>query len=349
MPLYVNYPEWLSPVIIPGLPFRWYGMMYLVAFATAYLLVQHQVKQKKLQVDNEEVANLFFWGIVALLVGARVFAALVYDTSGRFRAAPWLIFWPFDENMNFTGLQGMSYHGGMLGGVLGAVVYCRIRKLDVLEWGDIVVAAIPAGFTFGRIGNFINGELYGRVTTAPWGMLFPQARRLSTAEPWVANYAEQLGIAFDPGAMVNLPRHPSQLYQAGLEGLLLWLLLWFVIRKRAPFRGFMISMYMIGYGVFRFFAEYFREPDAGLGFIIRLSTRPNPPQLFVSPLNFTMGQLLSALMVLGGAVALAFFAYLKDREPKVETFSVGGGRTTGHEHAEANKRRSLRRKAGRSR
>ncbi len=346
MPLYVHFPEWLSPEIIPGLPFRWYGMMYLVAFAVGYYLVQRQVKERNLQVDNEEVANLFFWGIIALLVGARVFAALIYDTSGRFRAAPWLIFWPFDENMNFTGLQGMSYHGGMLGGVVGAVIYCRVRKLNVLNWGDMIVAAVPAGFTFGRIGNFINGELYGRVTTAPWGMVFPQARRLSTAEPWVANYAEQLGIAFEPGAMVNLPRHPSQLYQAGLEGVLLWLLLWFVIRKRSPFRGFMISMYMIGYGTFRFIAEYFREPDAGLGFVMRLSSRANPPQLFVSPLNFTMGQVLSALMILGGAIALAAFAYVKDHEPKVETFSADGEpKSSGS--SESNRRRALRKKAGR--
>ena len=106
MTLYFAFPDWISTEIIPGLPFRWYGMMYLVAFAVTYLLFMYQVKRRKLDVDPDTVLNMFFWIIIGLLIGARIFATLLFDESGRYWARPWLIFWPFDENMNFVGLQG---------------------------------------------------------------------------------------------------------------------------------------------------------------------------------------------------------------------------------------------------
>jgi len=340
MPAYLQYPEWISPVVIPGLPIRWYGLMYLVAFTVGYLLVRYQMREQKLQVDNDTVLNLFFWGIIGLLLGARVFAALVYDPTGRYLTAPWLIFWPFDAGGQFTGLQGMSYHGGLLGAIVAGVLYLKRSKLNVLAWGDLIAAAAPLGFMFGRIGNFINGELYGRVTTASIGMMFPHARRLDTRNPWVAEIADAHGIEYTTGELINLPRHPSQLYQALLEGFTLWIILWFFIRKRKPFHGFVLSSYIAGYGILRFIAEYFREPDEGLGFPIRLSSLPNPPELFVSPLNITTGQILSGLMVIAGAAMISILWQRKKTQPAVQTFeAVPPSRPRGARRKKRSKRR----------
>jgi phosphatidylglycerol---prolipoprotein diacylglyceryl transferase len=344
MRLFLEYPEWLSPVIIPGLPFRWYGMMYLVAFGVAYLLFMRQMKERRLAVDPDDVTNLFFWAIVSLLLGARIFAAVIYDPSGRYLARPWLVFWPFDEQMRFTGLQGMSYHGGVVGAVIGIVTYCRIKKIDVLEWGDMLCAAIPAGFTFGRLGNFINGELYGKVTTAPWGMIFPNAKRLDTRVSWVAETAQKLGIEFSEGAFVNLPRHPSQLYQAFFEGVVLWAILWFIVRHRKPFSGFVIGAYMIGYGFFRFVIEYFREPDEGLGYVLSLTGSDNPPQRFTSLLDFSTGQILSLLMILGGGILLYILYRRSLLSPRVQTFTNGAERSETRSPERRKIRRKLRKK-----
>jgi len=307
--LYIPYPTWLKPEIIPGLPFRWYGLMYLVAFSLAYLLLKMRIREEKLPVSGEEFTNLFFWAIVGLLLGARILAAFLYDPTGRYLRNPLLVFWPFDEKFRFVGLQGMSYHGGLIGAVVAVVLYCRRKGWSILEWGDRIVAAVPLGYTFGRLGNFINGELYGRVTSAPWGMLFPHAEKLSLRDPRLLDIARKTGIEFSsPLTLVNLPRHPSQLYEAFFEGIFLWALLWFVFRKRKPFPGFLIGVYIIGYGVVRFFIEYFRQPDLDLGFVIRLSSVDNPPYLLLTPWNFSMGQVLCFLMVLGGSILLVLFS-----------------------------------------
>ncbi len=301
---FLNYPSWIRPEIIPGFPVRWYGLMYIVAFVIAYLLFRYQIKERRLQVNEDDVVNLFFWGIIGLLIGGRLFGTLVYDPTGRYLSHPWLIFWPFDETGRFVGLAGMSYHGGLLGGVVAIVLFCRARKIDVLDWGDMLVASVPLGYTFGRLGNFINGELWGRVTTLPWGMYFPGAEPLSNKLSWVREVAAKAGIpAGAPGSLINLPRHPSQLYEALFEGLVLWLVIWLVFRKRKPFKGFVIAVYVIGYGVIRFIVEYFREPDQGIGFPIhfqRLVERAHPAM----PLDFSTGQILSFLMIVAGIVFL---------------------------------------------
>jgi phosphatidylglycerol:prolipoprotein diacylglycerol transferase len=308
--------------------------MYLFAFGTGYLLFTYQVRERGLKIPKDDITNFSFWTILGLLLGARILAALVYDTSGKYLANPLLIFWPFDSKFRFTGLQGMSYHGGLLGAVAGAVLYTRKKKYDTLEWGDMLVAGIPLGYTFGRLGNFINGELYGRVTSAPWGMYFAHARKFSPKEPWVAEIAARAGIPItNPNALINLPRHPSQLYEAFFEGIFLWAILWFLVRNRNHFKGFVIGAYIIGYGTVRFFIEYFREPDQGIEFPIRLSSLENPPYLLVTPWNFTIGQILCLLMILGGAAALVVFHRL-DRKRRA-------GRT-GTEEKGAPKVRSLR-------
>ncbi|MDR1625142.1 MAG: prolipoprotein diacylglyceryl transferase [Spirochaetia bacterium] len=331
MPLLaIPFPSWLKPEIIPGLPFRWYGLMYLVAFAIAYRLFTYQVKQKKLELPKDTVTNLFFWGIIGLLLGARILSALVYNYEpnqpNRYLQNPLLIFWPFDENMRFVGLQGMSYHGGVIGATIAIVLYCKRKRLSILEMGDIVTTSVPLGYTFGRLGNFINGELYGRITSSGWGIIFPQAERLPARLKWVQETAQAAGIPLPPGpgALVNLPRHPSQLYEAFFEGIVLWLLLWFVFRNRARFKGFMIAAYIGGYGLVRFFIEYFREPDKNIGFPIRLSSADNPIQLLVSPWNFTTGQIFCFLMVLAGALLLIVFSRLDRKKPPADRPNARG-------------------------
>ncbi|RKX79550.1 MAG: prolipoprotein diacylglyceryl transferase [Spirochaetes bacterium] len=298
---YIYYPDWIKPEIIPGLPLRWYGLMYLVAFAITFYLFRYQVKEHKLDIKDDHVVNFFFWGIIGLLLGARIFAALIYDPTGRYIRNPLLIFWPFDENFRFVGLQGMSYHGGLLGAIVAIVIYSRIKKFDLFDWGDMLIAGIPLGYTFGRLGNFINAELYGRVTTVSWGMIFPTAEVFPVKEQWVQEVAERAGLKIDSTQQfINLPRHPSQLYEAFFEGIVLWLILWFVFRKRKPFTGFLLGVYLIGYGFVRFVIEYFREPDVGIGFPIKLVNIENPPYLLLTPWNFTTGQILCFFMIVGG-------------------------------------------------
>jgi phosphatidylglycerol:prolipoprotein diacylglycerol transferase len=247
-----------------------------------------------------------------------VFATLVYGDTLYYLQRPWLIFWPFNEDMEFTGLQGMSYHGGALGTALAVIFYSRRKHIDLLAWGDVLACAAPLGYTLGRLGNFINGELYGRVTTLPWGMVFPTARPLSVEHDWVRRIAAEIGMEIS-APVVNLPRHPSQLYEAFFEGIVLWLILWFVFRKRRLFRGALLGIYLVGYALFRFVIEYVRQPDPGLDFVVRLSGKPNPPQLFVTPLNLTMGQVLSFAMVIVGGVFL-WLAYRRyKRRPTVQT------------------------------
>lgn len=315
---FIHFPEWLKPEVIPGLPIRWYGLMYLVAFLVTYLLASRQVKKGAFEAENEDVVNYFFWAIIGLLIGARIFATLIYDATGRYLSRPWLILWPFDGRGNFVGLQGMSYHGGLVGVIVATVIYCRVKRWRFFHWADIIVAGIPLGYTFGRLGNFINGELYGRVTTVAWGMVFPHAPGFPANEEWVRETARKAGMDIDPAQrLVNLPRHPSQLYEAFFEGIFLWVILWFVFRKRKPFHGFMLGAYIIGYGLVRFVIEYFREPDAGLDFPIQLGPGNNPNYLLLSAFNFTTGQILCFLMILFGGLFLLFLHLRNERKAVV--------------------------------
>jgi len=312
--LSISYPSWIHPEIIPGFPLlRWYGLMYVFAFATAYFLFRKQVKLgelaaaegRKTAITDDEVVSFFTWGIFGLLIGARIFATLVYDTSGDYWHQPWLIFWPFDRAGNWTGLQGMSYHGGFIGGFLGMLFWSIRYKRPFLAWCDTMASALPLGYTFGRLGNFLNGELYGRITTSPFGMVFPGAERLKLSADWVKETALKLGMTIPQGALeVNLPRHPSQLYEACFEGLVLWLVIWFIFRKRRPFNGFLTAIYTIGYGLVRFCIEYFREPDADIGYRIAAGGNSAPIYFNESFLNISTGQILCMAMVLAGTAFL---------------------------------------------
>ena len=302
--LYINFPSWIHDQIFPNVKYlsllRWYGLMYLFAFTTAYYLLQKVRKEGALDTANykateDDVFSFIFTGIIFLLIGARLFSTLIYDTSGLYKLKPWLIFWPFDGAGNFTGLAGMSYHGGFVGGLFGMLVWCKIKERSFMKWSDAMVCAIPLGYTFGRLGNFMNGELYGRITTMPWGMVFPAAERFSAKLPWVQQFAEKIGMELPASGLVNLPRHPSQFYEAFFEGIALWLIIW-TCRKHKKFDGMLGAIYAGGYGFVRFFIEYFREPDADIGYRIAKDASA-PIYTNTSLLNFSTGQILCILMM----------------------------------------------------
>lgn len=304
--LYMNYPSWIHPEIFPGVPvlglLRWYGLMYIAAFATAYVFLKKTMKEGMLdsegyKANEDDLFGFLASGIIFLLIGARVMSCLVYDTSGIYRHKPWLIFWPF-QNGQFTGLAGMSYHGGVIGGFFGLTLWCLRKKKPVFKWIDCMSASLPIGYTFGRIGNFMNGELYGRITTMPWGMVFPGAERFDTSQDWVQAFMSQLGMSTNY-PLINLPRHPSQLYEAFFEGIVLFIILW-TLRKYKKWDGFLTGMYIAGYGFFRFFIEYFREPDADIGYRIAKDSAA-PIYQNTSFLNFSTGQVFCFIMILTGA------------------------------------------------
>jgi phosphatidylglycerol:prolipoprotein diacylglycerol transferase len=308
---YVSFPPWLHPEIIPGLPLRWYGMMYLLAFAVAYAIVRVQVRERNLDVPRDDVLNLFFWGVVGLLVGARLFYVAIYG-SAYFLRQPLQIIVPLSISggrLRFTGLAGMSYHGGLIGAVAAMVIYLRAKRMPVLDWGDMIAGGTALGYTFGRLGNFINGELYGRITAAPWGMVFPLAERFPAKEAWVQEFASRIRLdlaGLGAAGEVNLPRHPSQLYEAFFEGIVLWAILWFIVRKRKAFPGQLLAIYVMGYGLVRFLIEYVRQPDTNMGFPIQLVRLGNPYVDF-SPFNFTTGQILNTIMIATGVCCYLLF------------------------------------------
>ncbi|UCF92710.1 MAG: prolipoprotein diacylglyceryl transferase [Desulfobacterales bacterium] len=260
-----HLPENISPVIfqIGSFKLQYYGLMYIIAFAITFFLVLSRIKrEERFDVSTEQIKDLTTCMILGLIVGARLGYVLFYNLS-YYLNHPLEIFLPFEfaDGIKFTGISGMSYHGGLLGVMLGTWLYVRKAQLNFREIADLYIPVIPLGYTFGRLGNFINGELYGRVTTAPIGMYFPLAP-------------------------TRVLRHPSQLYEAFFEGLFLFAVLWNIRKIEAP-RGAMLGFYLIGYGVVRFIIEFFREPDAHLGFVW---------------MSFSMGQLLCFLMIVSGIV-----------------------------------------------
>jgi phosphatidylglycerol:prolipoprotein diacylglycerol transferase len=346
--LSVDFPSWLKPEIIPGLPFRWYGLMYILAFATAFLVYRRHVRERRFPMTEEQLYSLFTWGILGLLLGARLFSTIVYETSDIYRRQPWLIFWPF-RNGQFTGLMGMSYHGGAFAGLLAVILFAKVKRFNFREIGDMFAASIPLGYTFGRLGNFINGELYGRVTAGPLGMVFPHARPLQVSEEWVREAAEKTGAIISSSGYVNLPRHPSQLYEMFFEGIVLWLFIWF-FRNRKPFKGFLISLYFLGYGFIRFFIEYFREPDEDLGYRIEFIKSAVSPAFTHPPFSFSTGQILSFWMIVFGIVWIIICSRLPGREPLVYGGEIAkeSGKTAEEKASERNRRRKLRKALNKS-
>lgn len=258
-----HIPEHLNPVIfsIGSFKLQYYGLMYVVAFAMTYFLVLYRLKHEdRFEVTVDQVQALITYMMLGVIIGGRLGYVLFYNFD-YYRQHPLEIILPFSfsNGVRFTGITGMSFHGGLLCIILFVWLYTRKNNLRFMDMADLFVPAIPLGYTFGRIGNFINGELYGRVTNLPIGMVFPQAgdRQL---------------------------RHPSLLYEAFFEGIVLFVLLW-SLRKKIQTRGAMLAIFLIGYGSVRFFIEFVRQPDAHLGFIL---------------LSFSMGQVLCLIMIASG-------------------------------------------------
>lgn len=269
-----HLPQHISPVIfqIGWFRLQYYGLMYIVAFALTYFLVRYRIKHEaRFEFSKNQVNDSITYAIVGLIIGARL-GYVVFYNLGYYLRHPLEIFLPFSfsNGFAFTGISGMSYHGGLIGILLAAVWYVRKAKLNYWQLMDLYVPAVPLGYTFGRLGNFLNGELFGRATTAPIGMYFPQAPERAL-------------------------RHPSQLYEAFFEGIFLFIILWSIRKIKMP-TGAMLAIYVIGYGSVRFFIEFFREPDAHLGFIF---------------LSFSMGQILCTVMIAGG---IGLYFYLKQIE-----------------------------------
>lgn len=228
----LSYPH-IDPVIVQIGPvaIRWYGVMYLLGFTASFFLVQYQIRKKKLPIRPADIEELYVHIILGLLIGAR-FGYIIFYDLGEYLNKPLEIFAVWHG--------GMSFHGGMAGALLGGLVLSWKKKLDYLVLSDLVIVTAPIGLGLGRIGNFINGELYGRVTTMPWGMVFPGGG--------------------------PLPRHPSQIYEMLLEGAALFIIVW-LLKDRRFKAGAITALFMMLYGLFRFIVEYFREPDPQLGFV----------------------------------------------------------------------------------
>lgn len=319
MSLFINYPSWISPYVIKGLPIRWYAVMYVFAFVTAYILFMGLLKEKENRdIKKESAEDLFIYCVIGLLIGARLGSCLFYDDALYYLSHPWLIFWPF-RNGEFVGLPGMSYHGGVIGAIVAGLIYTKVKKISFLRFADLITSAIPFAYTWGRLGNFINGELYGRVTTSRMGMVFPTAERFSTTHQWVRSVADTVGIVYSPGDYVNLPRWPSQLFEAFFEGIVLGIIIWFVVRKIKKKRnmadGTILASYLMGYGLIRFILEYFRQPDSDIGYVIGHSSNI---YLFESVLNISKGQVFCLLMVIGGLALLLCVNLIAKRNRKYD-------------------------------
>ena len=274
---------------------RWYGLMYLVAFLLFVALGKYRARKNTfLGWAPNEVDDLLFYGALGVVLGGRLGYVVFYKLS-------YYLGHPLEIAYIWQG--GMSFHGGFIGVLVALWLFGRKTKRQFWQVADFVAPLVPTGLAAGRLGNYINGELWGRVTAAdkPWATLFPQAR-LEDAAAAQANPALQQMLMpyadkFDQLRYLALPRHPSQLYQFALEGLALFFILWFYTRKPRPI-GAASALFFFGYGVFRFVAEYGREPDSFLGFVA---------------FNLSMGQVLSLPMVAIG-IALWVWAHRKNAD-----------------------------------
>jgi phosphatidylglycerol:prolipoprotein diacylglycerol transferase len=242
------------------LAIRWYGLMYLVGFISGLLLGKYRARTRpELGWTTQQVDDMLFYIVLGVILGGRLGYILFYK-PGYYFAHPIEIFYVWQG--------GMSFHGGFVGVMVAMILFARVTAKPWLAVMDFLAPLCPTGLGAVRLGNFINGELVGRVTDVPWAMVFPQVD--------------------------NQPRHPSQLYEFSLEGVMLFILLWWFSAKPRP-RGAVSAMFLIGYGSFRFIAEFGREPDNFLGLLT---------------FGMSMGQWLSAPMIVAG-IALMIWSYRK--------------------------------------
>ncbi len=247
------YVHAIDPVAISVGPLsvHWYGLMYAVAFGLAWWLGGLRLRAGRLPVSDKAFGDLLFFGMLGVIVGGRLGYILFYNFNE----------WLGDPAMIIRVWEGgMSFHGGLLGVLTAAWLWTRSQKLHIFDTMDFVAPLVPTGLLAGRIGNFIGGELWGRTTDSPLGVIFPHAPGVPPVP-----LAELQTLAAS-GALEGLARHPSQLYQAALEGALMFAILWWFSSRPRP-RYAVSGMFALLYGLFRFAVEFVREPDAHLGFI----------------------------------------------------------------------------------
>ncbi|MDA0687204.1 MAG: prolipoprotein diacylglyceryl transferase [Proteobacteria bacterium] len=257
----LTYPQFDPVAIAIGpLSIHWYGIMYIIAFGGAWALASYRARKLADQWTAEQISDLVFYGALGAVLGGRVGSVFFYNFD-RFIEDPIWLFRVWEG--------GMSFHGGFLGVLIAFYFYTRSIRKDYWETIDFIAPFVPFGLGAGRIGNFIGGELWGQPTDVPWGMVFPHVD--------------------------NLARHPSQLYEFALEGVALFTIVWWFSSKPRP-RLAVSGVFALGYGVFRFFIEFFREPDAHIGYLAS---------------NWlTMGHVLTLPLILAGLLFL-YLAYFR--------------------------------------
>lgn len=263
---------------VGGFAVYWYSLMYLFAFGAFWLLGRLRARRSDAPLNAQQVADLLFWGVLGVIIGGRLGYVLFYGFD-QLLSDPLFLLRIRDG--------GMSFHGGLAGVLVVIWAYGRHLGCGFLRLGDFAAPLAPLGLAAGRLGNFIGGELWGRLSSVPWAMIFPESIEAGGRRSGML-YQQYLS-----GALDGFARHPSQLYQLALEGLALFVILWVYSARPRPV-GAVGGAFLLGYGVFRFIAEWFREPDAHLGFVA---------------LDWmTMGQILSLPMMLAGLM-LMIWAY----------------------------------------
>ena len=286
--LYQTLPEHVSPYIfqIATFQLRWYSIAYILAILTVYWLVRKRLQNEELyrDFDLKFIDDAIIVIVLGLILGARLGYVLIYD-PGYFLSNPLKIFTPFSfaPKFHFTGLSGMSYHGGVIGVLIAIIIYTKRQKVTFFKFTELFIPAIPLGYTWGRLGNFMNRELYGRITNSALGMYFPTS---------------------GDGRL----RHPSQLYEAFFEGIVLFIILW-TVRKKIKRPGIMMALYLILHGAIRFVIEFFREPDALF---------KKGDNIIGTVLGFmTMGQVLCGVMIISG-IGIIIYTQIKNQSLPVK-------------------------------
>ncbi len=285
------YLHQIDPIAfrIGPLQVHWYGIMYLVGFATAWWLGRRRIRAGRLPgVDEQGFGDLLFYAMLGVVLGGRIGYMLFY-AFGDLVANPLSLFKVWEG--------GMSFHGGLLGVVVAVLLWARRRRLHVFDVIDFVAPLVPPGLGFGRLGNFIGAELWGKYTQAGWGVIFPRAESTLAGLP-----PAQLQAQYASGALDALARHPSQLYQAALEGLAMFVVLWWYSSKPRP-RYAVAGVFALLYGCFRFLVEFVRVPDAQMG-----------EGGYLAFGWLTMGQVLSTPLILLGL----YWLWLSRKAPTLQ-------------------------------
>ncbi|GAA0722219.1 prolipoprotein diacylglyceryl transferase [Dokdonella soli] len=290
----------INPIAISLGPVQvhWYGIMYLLGFGAAWWLGQRRRAAGRLPVTHDQFSDLCFYLMLGVILGGRIGYMVFYDTSE-------LIHHPLSLIRVWEG--GMSFHGGLLGVLAAGLIWTRRHAITFFDAIDFIAPLVPIGLGLGRLGNFIGGELWGRRTDVAWGMIFPRALES------LGKSRDELYQMYLAGQLNNEARHPSQLYEFALEGIVLFAVLWFYSRKPRP-RYAVSGLFALLYGIFRFSVEFVREPDVQLGFLAFDWV--------------TMGQILSLPLIAVGLLLL----WLSRRAPTLAPAEVEAGPVVPEKH-----------------